>query len=177
MLLVMVVVTLMVMMMQRPRPSYLLPFFFFATALIGMCAFAILDRLGGAKPLALLTPVAAILLIIFVPRYFTPAYRNPDTSNTRPVLLRYERLVPFRSLLTAPGTRLLANGWAFDLCFYVAVTGCTPLEYHAFMATKPAGVSVADWLAHEHITIFYVDESVLADPATASFLGNAQGEG
>jgi hypothetical protein len=176
-LLSMVPVTLVVMVMQRPRPSYLLAFFFFATALCGMCVLAILDRLGGAGLLALLAPVAAIGLIVLVPRHFTPAYRNPDTSTSRPVLLRYERLAPFRPLLTEPGTRILANGWPFDLCAYVAVVECTGIEYRDFMAAKPGAVSVAEWLAHEQITVFYVDESVLADPAAQPFLSNAQGEG
>src|SRR5262249_51696448 len=112
-----------------------------------------------------------------VPGYFAPAYRNPDTSNTRPLLLRYERLAPFRSLLIKPGARFLANGWATDLCSYIAVTSCTAMEYHTFMATKPAAASVADWLAREQGTVFCAAEGVVAAPATRSSRASARGDG
>jgi hypothetical protein len=172
-----VVVTLVVMVMQRPRPSYLLAFFFFTTALCGMCVLAILDRLGGAGWLALLAPVVAVAVIVLAPRHFTPAYRNLDGSASRPVLLRYERLVPFQRLLAEPGTRLLANGWPFELCAYIAPGACTGVEYRDFMARKPGATSVADRLAHDDITLFYADETVLADPAARSFVDDAAGHG
>jgi hypothetical protein len=172
-----VVVTLVVMVTQRPRPSYLLALFFFMAALCGMCVLAIVDRLGGAGWLGLLAPVVAVGLIVLAPRHFTPAYRNLDGSASRPVLLRYERLVPFQRLLAEPGARLLANGWPFELCAYIAPRACTGVEYRDFMARKPGAVSVADWLAHDDITLFYADETVLADPAARSFVDDAAGHG
>ena len=165
------------MLIERPRPSYMLNLFFFVLALAGMCIYAIVDHWIGIKRFSLVMPVAAVALILLVPSYFTPEYRNPDTSNTRPLLLRYERLVPFQALLTQPGTHLLAFGWPSDLCSYIAVRGCTPLDYRTFLEAKPADVPFADWLTQQNITLFYVDEYVFADPSAQTFLENPASAG
>ncbi len=176
-LLCMAVVMVVVMLTQRPRPSYLINLFVLIAALVGMGAFVLIDRWIGIKRFSLWMPVVAVVLIALVPPYFTEQYRNSDDSTGRYLLLRYERLAPFKSLLTQPNMHLLTYGWSNDLCSYIAVTGCTPLDYRDFMAAKPADVTIDDWLTQEQITLFYVDDYVFADPAAQLFLANPEAAG
>ncbi len=176
-LLCIAVVMVVVMLMQRPRPSYMLNLFFLIAALVGMGTFALVDHWIGIRRFTLLMPIAAVALIVLVPVYFTDQYRYPNGSPNRDLLLRYERLAPFEALFAQPNTHLITYGWAGELCNYIAVTGCTPLDYRDFMASKPADVSVGDWLTQQQITLIYVDEYVFADPAVQAFLANPEAAG
>jgi hypothetical protein len=173
-----VVVMFVVMLMQRPRPSYLFNLFYFLVAVIGMCVSAIVDRWIGIKRFSLVFPVIALALILLMPPYFNPAYLNPGGYAGRPLLTAYKRLAPFETVLSQQGVRILGTGWLGNLCYYVTpVNHCTAVEYWSFTAAKPPETAFADWLTEGNITLFYVDEGILADPAAQSFFEDPEAAG
>ncbi len=177
-LLILALIVAIIMITERPRPSYMFNLLFLILAVLGMCAYAIVERWIGMKRFAMIMPVIAIALIILIPPYFTPDYRNLDTSPNRDLLLRYERLAPFENLFhLSPFTYYLSKGWAGELCNYIAITGCFSVDYDGLMASKPVNVSFADWLTQNKVNLFYVDENVFADPAAQAFLANPQAAG
>lgn len=172
-----VVVMGFVMLTQRPRPSYLYNLFLFLTAVIGLCGAAIVDRVVGLKRFKLAFPAIAIALIIIVPPYFTPTYRNPSGYTGRYLMEAYRRLAPYQSIYATSDIRFLGAGWIIDICNYAGNRECVPLDYRAWITDKPADLSLADWLAQENIDLFYVDESIIASPDVQAFLQNSDREG
>jgi len=176
-LLCVVVVMVFVMLTQRPRPSYLYNLFLFIAAVIGLCSAAIVDRVVGLKRFALAFPAIAVALIIIVPPYFTPTYRNPGGYTGRYLMDTYRRLAPYQSMYATSDIRFLGTGWISDICNYAGNRQCVPLDYQTWITDKPADLSLAEWLAQEDIDLFYVDESMIADPVVQAFLENSDSEG
>jgi len=85
-----------------------------ALAAIGMCGFAMVDRWFGMKRLSALVPIAALLIIVLVPSYFGPEYRNPDTrQGAGDAAVHAPPPVPVSA--GQPGAKFLSNGWAPDM--------------------------------------------------------------
>jgi hypothetical protein len=114
-----------------------------------------------------------IALILVVPGYYDPGYRNLDGSFSRPLLQRYRRLQPLQSVIAQPQEKLLSPGYASELCFYVGLSWCTSDEYFNFIARPRADESLADWLDERQITLVYLDEQVLSRPEIQPFLEEA----
>lgn len=176
-LLCVMVVMVFVMLTQRPRPSYLFNMFLFLTAVIGLCGAAIVDRVVGLQRFTRVFPAIAVALILIVPPYFTPTYRNPGGYSGRYLMETYRRLARYESLYTAPDVRFLGAGWISDVCLYAGNRQCVPLDYRTWITEKPADLSLADWLAEEQIDLFYIDESVIGDPVIQEFLENSDHAG
>ena len=164
-------------LMQRPRPSYLYNLFLLLTAIIGLCGAVIVDRLIGLKRFSRALPLIALALIVFVPPFYSPTYRDPRGYRGRQVMGIYERLAPYSAAFAPPGVRVLGTGWLASVCNYLGNEECRVLDYPTFMAQKPADVSLVDWLVSENINLFYADEPILDDPAVQEFLQNSVADG
>ena len=165
------ILTIVIMVTQRPRPEYLYGFAFFAMLLVGMCIFVIAVRWPWWSRLRPLFPVAVILVLVAVPVRFTRDYRNADGSATRELHERYRRLAPFQKLIQGPNTRLLAHGWAQELCLYMAThAACQGVEFGDFLARRSSQPSLGRWLDEQSISLVYVDEYAMSQAETRRFL-------
>ena len=160
-----------VMVMQRPRPEYLYSFSVFTMAVTGMCLVILARKTSTQKIINALTPFLLALLIVFVPLRYVESYHTPQSGLGRPLLRRYERLVPFRNVLDQPGLRLLAHGWGAELCHYLSLTDCTAVEISTY-ASLADDVAFADWLDSQEITVAYLDEYTLANAKVQEFVGS-----
>ena len=85
---------------QRPRPEYLYALSVGILALVGACAMAYADRWPLLKRARAAIPLAAVLLVVFVPPRFTSSYVTPQVGRPgRPVKDMVDRLYPIRSEL------------------------------------------------------------------------------
>ena len=98
---------------QRPRPEYLYALSVGILALVGACAMAYADRWPLLKRARPAIPLAAVLLVLFVPTRFTSSYVTPQVGRPgRPVKDMVDRLYPIRTELQGQEVKFLATSRA-----------------------------------------------------------------
>jgi hypothetical protein len=166
------------MLTNRPSPSYILPIFFVILFATGSAIQLLAGRAAWIRGSLLLQPVLAIGLIVGLQSYFTPTYATPFTGVGRALLVDYGRLSAFRDELTQidPENQLLVPRFGRELCTYEIGAPCAAQDY-GLLSRRPADSSVAEWLTDNHVGLFYVNATMLADPAVQQLLVDADDVG
>lgn len=162
---------------QRPRPEYLYPLSVGLLAVIGTCAMAYADRLPALKRIRTAIPVAAVLLVVFVPPRFTSSYVTPQVGRAgRPQKEMVDRLYPIRTELRGDRTKLLAS-WAGSGCAYLGGDDpCRAVLWKPILGRPPA-VSPAAVLESHHVDFVYADGFDLENPAIRKAIQQAESAG
>ncbi len=168
-----------VMIMQRPRPSYMMPLFIVMLAFIGSCIYILSEKMRWLKNVLLLQPIFAIALIIFLPPYYTPEYATPHTGVGRPFYTQYTRLIDFRNQLEQIDDthRFVMRGDPNQLCMFILERECLMPGFGELLAAKTAEISLGEWLAQQHVALFYIDEHLMTNPEITALLENAEATG
>jgi hypothetical protein len=157
------ITALVVALSQRPRPEYLYGLTFSLLALIGLCSWALLRRLGGLSLVAPLVVGLTVILCVALPTHY---HRGP-----RPIHDAVERLQVIREPLQQRGSVLATSGYGFEICAYLAERFdrlCTPQSWTTLKARAVGSKSIGDVLDEAGVTAIYADPSLQADPVLAS---------
>jgi hypothetical protein len=110
--------------------------------------------------------------VLFIPSRFH--------AGPRPLRAGLERLQVVKHRLEQPGSVLLASGYNYELCSYLAYSydkTCTGPSWQAVRARLQAGDSLESVLNAEKISVIYADPTLKSDPLLARFLGAPQRDG
>jgi hypothetical protein len=123
--------------MARPRPSYMFPYSIFLMALSGLGLGKLLERISIDSILKPLTPIGAILLILFVPSHYDSDYINHYHSKGQPWRETFEQIAPHinRGTINSPAIIVIPTGNYESLCNYLGVT-CLKLPQEDNIAGK-----------------------------------------
>lgn len=166
---------LFIMITQRPRPSYLFSFGLFMMAVGGFCGYVISYRWSFYERLAKLFAILTGLIILFLPPY----YHDTAQTNAQPLSKFYRTLAPFQDIMRVPGTVLLTAGYSSELCNYLGL-GSQNCNAFFYWDLRSQVKDDADWLSvlEKHgINLFFVDESVFADPQKPKFISDPKAYG
>jgi len=164
-----------VLLTQRPRPSYLFSLALLLMACTGLLFWAIAVRWRFLHVVKRLTPPLAAALLLTGSSY----YPRPGVDQPRRLKLAYDALLPYRTMLSRPGTVLLAPDYPGELCNYVGLGqgNCRAMNYWDIrrQVTNPS-----DWpgvLQRNGINMLYASEDVLNDPLHPSVITNSTDTG
>jgi hypothetical protein len=158
-----------VMVMQRPRPSYLFNESAALMALVGTALTALLGRLRAERLGTVAAPILGAVLLVLVPRYYGPEYRQPFGQRGQPLRTMVDRLLPFREAIA--GQRFAGARFAGDVCRYVGGSRpCESFDLVALVRYKPPDRLPADWLRQQGMDLIYVDEFAIGQKAVAQFV-------
>jgi hypothetical protein len=155
----------------HPRPAYLFSLNFVLYPVIGMCAMVVADRWPRLKRLLPAVPIAALLLIVFVPAHYHRGYSNPIYGTGKVTATIVSNLEPYREHLRGHRTTLLSLR-SYEVCNYVIPEDdCegAPVGFYG-----PSGTNENAWLDQNHIDLIYADPSLLANPYVRQTLANLQ---
>jgi hypothetical protein len=162
---------------QRPRPEYLYALSVGILALVGACAMAYADRWPLLKRARAAIPLAAVLLVVFVPARFTSSYVTPQIGRPgRPVKDMVDRLYPIRTELQGQEVKLLAT-YAGPGCPYLGGEDpCKPILWKAILPAVRTG-AVAEALSRRGVDFLYLDQVDLRNPAFREAAREAEAAG
>jgi hypothetical protein len=162
---------------QRPRPEYLYALSVGLLAVIGTAAMAYADRWPTSKRIRAAIPLAAVLLIVFIPPRFTSSYVTPQVGRPgRPQKEMVDRLYPIRTQLRGEETKLLAS-WADSGCAYLGGDDpCRAVHWNSILQPEPAG-SVAAALDSRQVDFIYADSVDMGNPAIRQAIRQAEAAG
>ncbi len=172
-------VMVVVIPMQRPRPSYMFLLTLSLMALLGMCLVMLMQRLSMYRHFSRLISAVMIVLLIFVPSYYS--------TGERPLFNLYRRLAPSAQFIGIPGTALVMRnrGYSQQLCNYFTKSiqsGCIGYGY-GILEDMTDETSFSEILDRQPVPIvaLVVDEnfwtSYGSNPAVQTFLANPEQEG
>ena len=162
---------------QRPRPEYLYALSVGILALVGACAMAYADRWPLLKRAGTAIPLAAVLLVVFVPPRFTSSYVTPQVGRTgRPVKDMVDRLYPIRSELRGEEVKFLATSAGPGCAYLGGDDPCKPILWKPILPGVRTGV-VAEALARRGVDFIYLDQVELGNPAFREAAREAEAAG
>ena len=161
-------VNVMVMITQRPRPSYIFALAILLRAAVGMCALA-LARPVWRQWFERWFPVLAVAVILVAPNF----YDLVERPRSRPILEGYRRLTPFAGMLARPATVLMSGGHGAELCGYLAENRCVPEDYYSLREKASQDGGWTNLLNDHRVSLIYLNEAVLADPASQRLVSQA----
>ena len=162
---------------QRPRPEYLYAFSVGILALVGACAMAYADRWPLLKRAGSAIPLAAVLLVVFVPPRFTSSYVTPQVGRPgRPVKDMVDRLYPSRSELRGEEVKFLATSAGPGCAYLGGDDPCKPILWKPIVPGVRTGV-VAQALARRGVDFIYLDQVELRNPAFREAAREAEAAG
>ncbi len=134
-----------IILSQRPRPSYLFTTGIFLMSGVGLCTFiafhqlSLSKRLSTAismlsKRLSTFVPIILIALFILIPSY----YPYVNKAKSRPLLELYQRLVPYKEVITEPEVVFMVNGFPFELQSYLVATKAKPFVWYRLVDQMPS---------------------------------------
>ena len=162
---------------QRPRPEYLYALSVGILALVGACAMAYADRWPLLKRARAAIPLAAVLLVVFVPPRFTSSYVTPQVGRPgRPVKDMVDRLYPIRSELRGEEVKFLATSAGPGCAYLGGDDPCKPILWKPILPGVRTGV-VAEALARRGVDFIYLDQVELGNPAFREAAREAEAAG
>jgi hypothetical protein len=159
------VTTFVVVLTERPRPEYMYGLTVGLMVLTGVCASALLRRLGWTRFISAIAGVLMLVLLVALPSYYH--------RGTRPLPDAVQQLAIIRRQLQRPGSVLLASQFNFEICSYLAASFdryCTSPSWPALQAQLAAGTSVHTVLTRVKATAIYADSVMLANPSIAKLV-------
>ena len=113
-----------VISMVRPRPSYMFPYTMFLMAMTGLGLQQLLDFLKLNKVIHLFIPHLAIIMIIFLPPYYTAGYVDPFGNQGQGWRELYTQVAPNveRGTMASPAELVIPAGNYQSLCNYLGMT-------------------------------------------------------
>jgi hypothetical protein len=186
------------MLTVRPRPAYIFVLGITGALVAAMSGLAFMRRFRWVTKAEWVLPIAALAMIVLVPRYYNRTYGNGYYEPGQPVARTIERLYPYRSRFS-PAKRAVVPGDGAATCFYLAVSPwCGGVNVPGLLI-KPwisgavllhgfrTGDSLKSWLDSEQVTDFYADEQLIGvdpvldglftDPGRYGFRQTAAGSG
>lgn len=157
--------TVIVVLTTRPWAEYMYGLTICAMIAVGAAAGVLLRPIDRARLLAPAALLTVLTLIIVLPSHYKPG--------PRPIYEGVQRLHPIQTTLQQPGSVLVAQEDANELCNYLAYAHgrlCAAEEWPALRAQITPQTSVALVLEKVHATAIYANASMLADPSLASLL-------
>jgi hypothetical protein len=158
---------------QRPRAEYIYMLTLSLLLLVGASTLAVVRRLGLARFLGVATLVVAIGLVVGAS---SPYHR----TTPRPLEEALTRLASVRPQLQRPGSVLIASGYNFETCSYLAADydrHCTSPGWPELQAKLANGEPIARVLNQAGATIVYVDPILAQDPAVAKIVRSPKAYG
>jgi hypothetical protein len=162
--------TFYVALSERPRPDYLYGFVVCAVILLGVCASVVAERLGLGRFIAAVALLAWAFALI-------PSHYHPQA---RPLHDAVERLKVVQHRLQQPGAALLASGYNYEICSYLADAynrSCTAPAWPDIQARLAAGASLEATLQDARIRVVYADPILENDPVLSRFLAAPRAAG
>jgi hypothetical protein len=162
-----------IILTQRPRPSYLFPATVVMMAAIGTCLYVLLA--GRAMIAAKLAAMIGVpLLLLAVPPYFS------KHRSDRPILVNYQRLLPFAGLLRDKRNRILIGDYDTDLINYGKLKGVTTMDY-SLLASEEARRDLLKVLDAQRINVVFAQPRVMgelrAQPQMRQLIENPEAAG
>lgn len=153
-----------IILVQRPRPSYLFGLAALLMAITGMCVTALAYRAPARESpaprwprLVACWPLAAAALLLAnalrEPPY--PAVAPPNSQ----IFEHVERLLPYRDLLSQPGTRLYIANHYMNLERFVCRAACTSPNYRWFGGKEN---ELASYLANGGFNAIYAETYLMS---------------
>jgi hypothetical protein len=116
--------------------------------------------------------VAVVALIAAFPSYYTPG--------PRPIYEGVQHLQRLRTRLQRPGSVLVTQENAAELCNYLAYSYervCKPTSWSELSSQVKEGSPVGPLLERDHATAVYAETAMLADPAIARLVQAPRAQG
>jgi hypothetical protein len=117
-------------------------------------------------------PLGAISVLIVLGIFLAPNVYQAHPSS-RPILREYREVKPFGGRFHYPGTVMAASGRVYELIAYAGRCYCPGFFYENLRQDVTPEHSLAEVLDEKKVTIFFANESVLADPPGADFVAHA----
>lgn len=167
-----------VILTQQPRPSYLFAISVIAIGLACASLDLVIRQVRVARRIVFTAaPLIVAALIVALPSYYA---RN--TARGRPLLEKYESLLPHVDVLRATAGRWLMGEFAAEVSNYLYIRGReggawnprTAVLSNELLARWDDAVPIDRFLREQGIVVFYVDPHVFArlrgTPQNAAFL-------
>jgi hypothetical protein len=159
------ITTFYVVLTQRPRPEYTYSLTVGLMALVGVCGWALLRRLGWTRYVSLCASGLVLVLVLALPSYYHP--------EPRPMHDAIQRLAVIRGRLQQRRSVLVVSQLNPDVCAYLAATDaryCTLVEWPALQAQLARGVPIRTVLNQVNATVIYAEAVLLANPSIAKLV-------
>jgi hypothetical protein len=166
------ITTIAVALSERPRPEYMYALTVGVLAVTGVCATALLRRIKAEHFVPPTAITALLLLLALIPGFYRPA--------DRPLLTRVQHLASVSPELQQPGSVLIASGYNYELCSYLAETHtrhCTSPAWPTLQSELVRGVPLKTALNHAGATAIYMDSLLLQDPRMAQLAATPRAYG
>ena len=166
------VTALSVALTQRPRPEYIYGMTVGIVALSGLCVAALSRSLKLERWTAPLALGAGVVFLVAFPTFYHPS--------PRPLHDALRRLEPVRRALQQPSSVLVASGYNFEICAYLAETyahRCTSPDWSTVGASARRLGSANQALLQAKATVVYADPPLQADPLLMRVLASPRSTG